>query len=464
MRILFLCLLGLILTGCRDNSPLLDQIKKNGELVVITRNSPTTYYRGPLGPTGFEYDLAKLFADELGVELKIIIPDSFGDIIPMIRSGKAHFAAAGLTVTEQRKKLVRFGPTYQQITQQIVYHRHENKPANIGDVSNGILEIVAGSSHAERLKELQHDHPELTWIENNELESEELLQLVKDQLIQYTIADSNEVALGKRFFPQLRVGLDITKPQSLAWAFSYRHDFSLYDTALVFFDKIKKNGKLDHLIDRYYGNIDNFSHASRRMFFCYFKQRLPLYQKTFEQAAQANNLDWRLLASIGYQESIWDPQAVSPTGVRGIMMLTRRTAKQLGVKQRTNPTQSILGGARYFAKMKHIIPAHIQEPDRTWFALAAYNVGFGHLEDARKITEKLGANPDQWLYVKKSLPLLKKKKWFQQTRYGYARGDEPVAYVERIRTFYELLVWITEQDVPTNGTALKALTIDPIVL
>ena len=156
-------------------------------------------------------------------------------------------------------------------------------------------------------------------------------------------------------------------------------------------------------------------------------------------------MDWRLLAAIGYQESHWNPRARSPTGVRGIMMLTLNTAKHIGVKNRLDAEQSIMGGAKYFKIVLKRIPARIPEPDRTWFALASYNIGWGHVEDARILTERQGADPDRWVDVKERLPLLRQRKYYKQTRYGYARGNEPVQYVDNIRRYYETLQWISDE-------------------
>jgi len=129
------------------------------------------------------------------------------------------------------------------------------------------------------------------------------------------------------------------------------------------------------------------------------------------------------------------------------MMLTQAAAKDLGIEDRLDPVQSILGGARYIERMRAKIPERIAEPDRTWLALAAYNVGYGHLEDARILTQKNGGDADKWIDVKKNLPLLSQKKWFKQTRYGYARGREPVRYVENIRSYYDILIWYTDREI-----------------
>ncbi|MCK5092176.1 MAG: membrane-bound lytic murein transglycosylase MltF, partial [Gammaproteobacteria bacterium] len=333
MRILLVILFIGLLGSC-NNKPttMLERVKKQGELVVITRNSPTTYYLGPEGYTGLEYDLISRFANELDVKLKIIIPESFNQIIPMIVNGDAHLAAAGLTITDLRKQAVKFAPPYQEITQKLVYRMGINKrPRSIEDIGDRQLEVIAGSSHVERLKELKEDFSELSWIENEELESEQLLSLVSEQVIDFTIADSSELSLNQRFHKDLRVAFDISEPESLAWAFPISTDQSLYNMAVEFFNKLKENGELDQLIEKYYSHIDALNFVGTQLFLRHVKTRLPTYQKVFRRAGKESDLDWRLLAAIGYQESHWNPKAISPTGVRGIMMLTQATAAQMGV-------------------------------------------------------------------------------------------------------------------------------------
>ena len=451
------CLYGILIVAlscslgsCKlfPETNLLAQIKSKGELSVITRFGPTTYYQGADGqPIGVEYELAQRFAEHLGVELKIIVPPFFSDIIPMVARGDAHLAAAGLTITEPRQQHVRFGPSYQQITQQLVYRYGNRIPGTIADLKDGDLEVVSGSSHAEQLRKLQKEHPTLHWRETRELESEELLTFVWDRMIDYTVSDSHSIALNQRFYPELRVAFDISKPEPLAWAFPMGDDLSLYNEAVQFFANMLNSGELDQLLERYYGHhAETFDYVGTRKFRTHYYQRLPQYRTHFEEAAIKNDIDWRLLAAMGYQESHWNPRAISPTGVRGIMMLTLTTARQLGIRNRIDPKQSIDGGARYLKSLIKRIPERIPEPDRTWMAIAAYNVGFGHLEDARMITQRRGYDPDKWVYVKESLPLLRKKKWYQKTRYGYARGHEPVIYVQNIRNYYDLMLRITEKE------------------
>ena len=441
MRILYLALLILGVTGCSIPEPLLERIKDDGVLVVITRNSSTTYYEDKDGLKGFEYELVKQFADELGVVIRFVIPDRFEDIVPMVAKGEAHFAAAGLTVTDRRSSSVRFTPSYQQITQQLVYRARNRRPKKITDTRDGVFEVVAGSSHEEELQRLKSQFTDLSWISQRNLESEELLYLVWEQVIDYTIADSNELALNRRFYPELKVAFDLTEPQPLAWAFPHAQDSSLFNAASDFLHKQKKNGNLEQLIERYYGYVERLNFVDTRTFRRHIIQRLPLLTPYFKKAAAETGYDWRLLAAIGYQESHWNPDAVSPTGVRGIMMLTQSTARQLGINNRTDPEQSILGGARYVKHIENRVPVRIQRPDRLWLALAGYNVGYGHLEDARILTARNKKNPDKWADVKQHLPLLVQKKYYKTVKHGYARGRESVNFVDNIRNYYDMLVW-----------------------
>lgn len=463
-RHLLIALLLPLLVACetpqeKPTKDTLAEVLERGEIRVLTRNAATTYYEGADGPTGMEYDLARGFADELGVQLRVITVENVADILNRLEKGDADFAAAGLTVTEARKARVRFGPPYQEITQQLVYRQGTPRPSGL-DALDGTLEVMSGSSHAERLREAKERHPELTWTENADAGSEELLNLVAERLIDYTIADSNELRINRRYIPELRVALDVSRPQQLAWAFP-RHESkdTLYEAAVLYFGKIRQSGRLAQLWERHYGHVDRLNYVGTRYFQRQVKQRLPRYENLFREAAERYELDWRLLAAMAYQESHWRPNAVSPTGVRGLMMLTRNTASQVGIKDRTDPVQSIYGGAKYIRALLRMVPERIQGRDRLWLAVAAYNIGYGHLEDARIITQKMRGNPDRWMDVKKHLPLLRKKSWYSKTRHGYARGDEALQYVENIRSYYDILVWLTEQERPAPPEPPRALTI-----
>ena len=272
-------------------------------------------------------------------------------------------------------------------------------------------------------------------------EINDLLRKLDKGEIEYMICDSNDFSFNQRFYPRLRKGFQISGIQGLAWAFPKSKDTSLLNAANKFLDTAKSDGLLQKLHEKHYSHVPGLNYAGAQTFLKHINTRLVDLIPIFKQVAEQQNLDWRFLAAVSYQESLWNPEAVSPTGVRGLMMLTRRTARQLGIENRVDPLKSATGGASYYLQLKKRIPDRIGEPDRTWMALAAYNVGFGHLEDARVLTQTRGGNPDRWADVRKSLPLLAQKEWYKKTKYGYARGHEPVLYVRNIRNYYDLLVW-----------------------
>lgn len=424
----------------------LGKIKRSGTLRVLTRNDPTTYYQSPQGYSGLEYDLVMLFAEQLGVEAKFEVPDTFSKILDDISTGKADIAAAGLTITQQRKLKMRFAPTYHEVTEQLVYRSDHRRPKTVNELDKGILEVAKGTSHIDSLTSLKQNNPKLNWAVNGEMDTNGLLYLLHEGLIDYTVADSNQILLIRRFYPDLNIAFDVSEPRQLAWALGMSEDTSLYDEAERFFQRITADKTLAQLIEKHYGHASSLNTVDNCTFREHRKSRLPQYQKYFDTAAKEHDIDWRLLAAIGYQESHWLDNAVSPTGVEGIMMLTNDTAKLLKIKNRRDPVESIFGGARYFKQRIKVMSEQIPEPDRTWFALASYNVGTGHLQDARAITQKLGGDPNKWMDVKKRLPLLAQPKWYEQAQYGQARGNEPVQYVENIRGYYDLLVWLTEEN------------------
>lgn len=442
-------LFGTLVTACSDRAvTTLDRVKQDGYLIVVTRQSPTTYFHGPYGEMGLEYELTSRFARSLGVRLKFIIPERHEDILTLVENRKAHLAAAGLTITNSPQKNIRFGSIYQEITQQLVYRLGKPKPKSFTNRLSGKLRIKSGSAHSAHLRKIKEKYPALSWEESLESETEELMHEVWRKNLDYTIADSNEVATIQRYYPELRVAFNLKNydkngkivKQNLGWAFRNDNDNSLYNEAQKFFLQMKKSGKLAQLKERYYGHIDQFNYFQITSYHKHIKERLPKYRRAFQKEAKRYNMDWRLLAAIGYQESLWNPKAISPTGVRGLMMLTRGTARQMRIKNRRDPFQSIAGGAKYFNRMKKKINIQVSDPDRTWFALAAYNVGRLHLVDAQIIVRQTKGDPYRWIDVRKALPLLTKAKWYKKARFGYARGYEPVIYVRNIRRFYDLLV------------------------
>lgn len=446
LRNFLLCLLAVFLVSCQKPANTLPPVQQSHELVVVTHNGPATYFvNGENAFSGLEYDLAKLFADDLSaqlgqeVRLKIVVVDNIGQIIPTLLKGKAHLAAANLSITHLRNHLVRFGPSYQTVQQQLVYRKEDkNAPRALADLVGGTLAVPAGTSYAERLSESAAEAPGLTWSVA-QANSEDLLERVADGVLDYTIADSPLVAMEQNYHPNLAAAFDVGLPDRLAWAFPKNGDAWLYQQVETFFDRIERDGTLDNLLDRYYGHSERLKGMDVSAFMVNMRTLLPKYIGLFKQAQEITGIDWRLLAAVSYQESHWDALATSPTNVRGIMMLTEDTADLMGVTDRLDPRQSIIAGARYLLTLKEMIPERVLEPDRTWMALAAYNLGVAHLEDARILAQRMKLNPDAWADVKKTLPLLTKEAYFNKLKYGFARGGAPVVFVESIRTYHGIL-------------------------
>lgn len=462
VKYLLLSLALMILTSCSDQQLThLQKIQQQGFITIVTRNSPTTYYERADGIAGLEYDLAEAFASSIGVKTKYIVKNNLKDISDLVNSGEVDLAAAGLTASFEKQKQLRFAPSYQTITSKLIFKQGKKWPRNIAQL-NGDLRVVAHSAYSQELLRLKEFHSTLHWTETTEHTAEELMMMVLDETIDYTIVDSTELSLNRRFHPELAVAFTLGAPQNLAWAFKSSDDYSLFSKAIDFFGQQQNLGAITHLHEKYYGHVEKFDYVSARSFHQATGKELETYKSWFVESA-SNDLDWRLLAAISYQESHWKPNARSPTGVRGMMMLTQRTAKQLGIANRLDPQQSISGGARYLRKVKSRVPAHIQEPDRTWFALAGYNVGWGHVEDARIITQSQGANPNKWSDVKERLPLLQKGRWYKKTKHGYARGSEPVRYVDNIRRYYDVLVWQDEENEQQLSSAEESDPTDNLV-
>jgi len=443
--LMIITLAGLIGT-CSSSPTVLEQVLDTGELRVVTRDSPTAFTIGPNGPSGPEYDLVRAFADELGVALDIESVDSVSEIMPKLVSGEAHMAAAGLSITETRREFLHFGHPYKTVDVHLIYKLGTGKPRSVDDILDRSIEIVASSSHVDLLASLKAVYPGLSWSENADVEFADLLTKVARSEIDLTVADSPDFNIQRHFYPELRVALDLAIGDPIAWAFPKDTGDSLLARADEFLIGADRSGMLAQVHDRYFGHTRKFDYVGTRNFIRHYENRLPRYRVMFERAGREWGVDWRLLAAIGYQESHWRSQAVSPTGVRGIMMLTQDTANYLNIDDRLDPESSIFGGARYYARQTERVADTVGEPDRAWMALAAYNVGFNHIKDARMLVEWEGGNPDTWIDLSKALPLLSQRKWYSRLPYGYARGWEPVLYVNNIRSYYNILKWLTANE------------------
>ncbi|MFK8050336.1 MAG: membrane-bound lytic murein transglycosylase MltF [Halioglobus sp.] len=440
---LSISLLSMTLLGACDQGDSLDQIRTAGEISIVTRNGPTTYFIDKSGPTGFEFALANALAEDLGVDLRMDPQFSLGAIFRMLRRNEVDLAAAGLTLTDRRAKKYPHTEPYYRLKPQVIYVAGTYRPKKPEDMLGMSIAVLAGSSHADALESMRDNGLEkLEWEEVKKVSSTELLSMVAQHKVDLAILDSNEFEVQQGIYPRLRVAFDFGEEQQLTWFLPPELDNKrLIDRVNGLFARLEESGEMEKLRELHFGHASTVSRMGSHTFSINVNKKLPKYRELITQVAQEYQLDWELLAAIAYQESHWDPLATSPTGVRGMMMLTRPTAKELGVENRLDPLQSLRGGARYLKNIKRRLPQDILEPDITYMAMAAYNVGMGHLEDARVLTQRQGGNPDLWTDVMKRLPLLQDSKYYKKARYGYARGSEPVTYVQNIRHYYSVLQW-----------------------
>ncbi|WP_300496061.1 membrane-bound lytic murein transglycosylase MltF [Marinobacter sp.] len=414
--------------------------QETGVLEVATRNGATTYYldrhQNPIGP---EFSLVSRFAESKGWTVNWTMYDSTAEVLQALEAGNTHLAAAGLTHLPSRTERFTRGPAHTEITEQLVCHRDmrpmPRKPESMPEVS---IAVTADSSYVETLNKLASEHEGITFAEDDSRTTEVLLSEVAEKDIDCTVADSNIVQVMRRHFPHLEVAMNLTQGNNLGWYLPAGSD-DLAGTTREWMNSTDGDEAIGYIESRYYAYIGEFDFVDLRALNRRINDRLPDFIDRFAEAETTTGMPADLLAALSYQESHWDPAAVSPTGVRGIMMLTRNTAESLGVMDRLDPVAAIDGGARYLADRHRRLPDTIPEPDRTFLALASYNIGRGHLLDARQLARDLGKNPDSWDDMKEVLPLKADKRYYPSTRYGYARGYEPVHYVQRIRNYRDVI-------------------------
>lgn len=443
-----LCALALsaawLIGACTPQPPPIDRIKAHGELRVVTLNSPTTFYQEAQGAEGFEFQLAGRFARELGVKLLMYPVADVRAMQAEIATGRADIAAAQLTADAAWARVGDASAPYDQIQQLVVYRQGKTHPRGTLQIESSRLAVRAGSPQ-ERLLERQKKTvaPTLKWIVTAPSAADPLEDVTTGQ-VDYAVVDAREFSFARHIYPDIDVGFALPESRPTQWIVR-RGARDLLQRVNQFLAAQAKSGGVAELARQSSGDVRRFEYEESHVFHEHVVERLPRYQPWFTEAAARTGIDWRLLAAIGYQESKWNPAAESGDGALGLMMLTPSTAEAMGIKDRADARQNIFAGARYFADVRVKIPERIREPDRTWLALAAYNVGYGHLEDARVIAQTRGLNPDSWADVRQELPLLAQERWYTQAKRGYARGWEPVQFVDRVQRFLTLLEWQPEE-------------------
>ncbi len=444
IAMLLICCAALLVRSAPASK--LEQVRTAGELRVLSRSGPVSHYQSTEGLTGFEYTLLKGFADELGVKL-VLVDDSSAVESLQTPTHSANFDLASPSVINNHTTKAPYDYTtaFMDLSLQLIYNSTQAAPADVKALAGKKVLVVNSASIPLPLQELQKSLPDIHWELVENLEMTDLLDMVERGHADYAIVDSAIFDIHRYSYPHTQVAFDMQAPQPLAWALAPSHDASLYQAAQKYLEKIKTNGQLAKVSSQFFDQFIEVNTDDALMFSKRLEKRFPRWEASIKAAAEKYNLDWQLVAAVGYQESHWIPNAESPTGVRGFMMLTPNTAKDLGVQNLEDPKQSIFGGAKYLRYLMDTLADSIQGEDRLYMALAAYNQGIGHLADARALTRKLKGDPNSWQDVSKAFPLLAKEQYYSKATHGYSRGWEPVLYVKNVINYQKILAFKENQ-------------------
>lgn len=391
----------------------------------------------------FRQQLVALFARQLQVKVRLV-PLPPDRVVPALMTGRVHFAAVGMRSNAPGSGL-RFTPSYQTVSEQAVCLAPPRRMQGLADKT---IAVLADSAQEQALRELQQKLPTLHWESRRGGTVAGLLGDVADGRLDCTVANDEQLAMARNFHPQLDAAFDVAAPSQLAWGFAPDGDDALFNAAQDFFTTIRHDGTLRRLLDRYYGHNERLEPIDSAAFLTAARTVLPRFRRMFEEAERLTGIEWQLLAALAYQESHWNPLAASFTNVRGMMMLTGETADRMNVADRLDARASIIAGARYLQMLEEQLPPRIPDGERIWLALAAYNQGTGHLEDARVLAARAGLNPDSWSDVKKTMRWLSQPEYIDQTKHGYARGGEAVVLVETVHLYYDMLKRLDVPDPP----------------
>ena len=417
------------------------RILQNNEIKIVTRFGPSDYYEIKSEENGYTYDVMKGFADFIGVKLTVITMDSLEDAINALNNREVDILA-NMGVTNN----VKTSYAYNKVNQYIVYNsKYTPKPDEINDLNGNDIEIIDSIIIKNNLDSFLKPI-NVNLVISKEKNIGEIINLIKDNKIKYTVVNNNELAIFNKYFPEIKIGFKIGENIPSTWAIPENTNHQLEEKLSEYFTQILKTNKLKKFYTKHFTEKIQYTFVGTRSFLADFLNVFPLYEFYFKKYAKLYNHDWRLLASIGYQESKWDKDAVSYTGVRGLMMLTKNTSKEMNVEDREDPIQSIEGGAKYLKKMLKSLPDNINNNDKIWYAIASYNIGFRHIEDAMKMADNEGVNSGNWYLLEPYILRLSQSKYYKNTKYGYARGWETLKYVQNIRQYYDILVFLDSQD------------------
>ncbi len=409
---------------------------ENGRLLVSTRPNLLGNPEPDSIWPGVEYQLLRRFAEQQKWQLQFTTPEHFRGIFDDVEQEQAHLAAANLSMTVARLERFLFTRPIGHST--VVVLAHARQPDLPGwQAMEGDVDVLAGSIFEDLLR--NHGVHYNRRLHGTVLD---LLDALEDGQIRHTLLDRNVWLLFRPFFPNVRVVLETEERLPIGWALPVTANGLALKRRLDAWLTVQEDqGHLARMWREDLLPAEDYDPAGTFYFRRLSRERLPRYRHLFEATAALTGLDWQLLAAMAYQESHWNPLARSSTGVRGLMMLTRKTARELGVANRLDSEESVLGAARYLIKLRDKLPERIADDHRLWFALAAYNIGFRHLENARRLAQTRGADPDNWFEVRPWLARLNERELVRSIGAWPADGRQAARYVSHIQLYYRFLVW-----------------------
>ena len=439
--------------AAKPMNPVLKKIFREGKLVATTDYNSTNYfiYRGE--PMGFQYELLKSFAEYLNVKLEVQILNDLDESFSCINSFDCDLIALGLTVTKERSKFVDFTEPFTQTRQMLIQKKPENWRSyptwesleqsllrNPLDLAGKTIHIQKNTSYLQRLKNLSDEiGADIIIVEHEDATVEELITMVAEGEIEYTICDEHIALVNQKYNPDIDVKTAISFPQNIAWAVR-KGSTGLLDTINSWLESYKKSKTYAFLYNKYFKNTRTVNYA-RSDYFSPTGGKISPYDNLIKKYSSIIDWDWRLLASLIYQESRFYPDAKSWAGAFGLMQLMPHTAERFGVDSLSPPEDQIRAGVSFIKMLDQQLSPKIEDKDeRTKFVLASYNAGIAHVYDARRLAEKYERNPNIWEHNVDYFLLNKSKPEYYNdsvVKYGYCRGDEPYNFVYDILDRYQ---------------------------
>lgn len=455
VSVIILCVLFAACTP--GDGPRIADYKTLGELRVATRHDAISYVAGEADEaSGFEHDLVVELGRRLEVPVRFVVYADSTRAVDAVLKGQVHMAAAALGRND-RLPLAWSAPL-RKLDYVLVGRSDTPDIDDEADLEGRNISARNGSLQANALAELRKRRPAIALSLPLRQSDQALLERVANGDIDLLATDRAHFALAAQIHPELTVKYELALESVIAWALPLSGDAGLGDALGQFLADAEESGLTARMADRYFTYVRRITDADAETFLQRMTTRLPAFRQHFEDAQAETGIDWRYLAALAYQESHWDPLARSRTGVRGMMMLTANTADSLGVTDRLDARASILGGARYLAMLRDRLPEKIAEPDRTWIATAAYNLGMGHMNGARAIARGKHKDDTSWWDMKSVLPLMSRPEYAARLKSGPARGGEAVIMTENIRNYFGMLERLAPQYAPApthDGRGLR---------